>query len=206
MWRIWSWCGSTSFDFNVFDNDLWLILAFSMAASVFIKPFHGVPISTPAAYSNGHTIFEIILVLISVATISTVTFASTHLLRFATLSESLGVGTISGPLKFHMEFFSGIDGFSWSVTNSTLSFDSAITTSVAVRVVTFFIWSVTLMWGSVPSVGIGLHDIPLWAPVASNHVGITVVVTTTAFDHISIPVFGWHGDQIESGIATASRL
>lgn len=77
---------------------------------------------------------------------------------------------------------------------------------IAPPVVSFVSWVITFMRSSVPSILIGLHDVHLWAEVASNLIGIAVEVIGTRWPWIAVLIFAWHRDQIQSGVATACRL
>ena len=67
LW-VWSWAG-TGGELEVLDGDSWLVSAFSLASSISVEPFHGIPRAAPAADSDGHTVGEVLFVLVHIVSI-----------------------------------------------------------------------------------------------------------------------------------------
>jgi len=83
--------------------------------------------------------------------------------------------------------------------NDVLAYASSITGAVEALVA----GGVTLVGRSSPRVLVGLHDIKLGAPVACDHVGITVAVFIRVHPDVATCVFARHLDEIPGSYAAA---
>lgn len=197
---------------NVGDHDLWAVVTVTLAAGVLVEPRHGLVSLSPVADRDNHSSLEVTLLSSKITRCAIVLVGLQHE-GSTLLGESLNdVGhssTILLELSLHVERLQGVDLVLVTRTVA-IRVDTpdvlAASTSVAVPVMTFVIWCVTGVWGHVPSVLVGLHDIHLWTPLTTTFVGVTVVVATIAWRRISVHVYTWHAHQVKSGVAAAVRL
>lgn len=158
--------------------------AVSLASSVSVEPFHGVPAGSPVAHSNAHTLLDWSLdgseIVGGACSVGSVEYNGVRSLSQSDL-DGIKFSSIGGfEVELDVECLLGVDfeAISWSICLwvPLVELNHAAATSVAVAVVTLGAWCVTFVHGCVPGVLVGLHDVHLWAPVSSNLVGVTVVV------------------------------
>ena len=113
-------------------------------------------------------------------------------------------------VNLNMEPVVGVDlvlvTWSKSVPVHILGVVVALSTLVTPVVMSLVSWGIAGVWSGLERVLVGLHDVELWAEGAANLVGITVVVTSWTWDVASIPVLGWHSDEVEGGDTAALHL
>lgn len=107
-----------------------------------------------------------------------------------------------------MELLESVDGVlvTWSILVPHLvpSLLPAIAASITIRVVAIAVRSITFMRCRLERVGIGLHDVKLRTPLTIDLVGITVITAAVASRWIAVLILGWHQDEIEGSVATAT--
>ena len=67
-------------------------------------------------------------------------------------------------------------------------------------------WLPALVRGGLDNIFVGFHDVHFPTPDTTNLVGITVVVTTTAWVGLATPVVTWHAHSVQSSIARAGNV
>lgn len=204
--RTWLWSLSSD-ELEVAEVDLWTSTD-ALAAGVLIEPLHGVPVSSPVAHGKGHASLDGTLDLGHVA--GAVAVVGGHSELFGALGhlDSEGGWQVEGDL--HVEGLLGVNGVlaAWTIPVRVLLVSDleAVSTSITIAKVALIVGSIALVWGRVPGVSVGLHEVEFWAPGTANHVGVAVVILAVGWVGVAVPVLAGHGDQVEGSVATAGGL
>ena len=135
-----------------------------------------------------------------------------HALRLAVLSEGSGeCGELAAALK---EFDLGVEGqvcVDGVLAAGTVSAPFQLVVDVllasaalvAVVIVAFVAWVIAFVRSGGPGELVSLHDIHLGAPVAVDLIGVAVTIAIGIHPDVTVLVFAWHSNSVESSDAAA---
>lgn len=194
-------------DLDVRESHRAVLVAVASAASHVVQPGHCVVVSSPERHHNG------VVVHLGSVQLAEVSRVRANIVGLAEAALGHGglhpVEVVSRAVEFNglVESLSGVDLGStvWSEQVGVSSERVGSTsTSVAVPVLLGLAWVVTLVRGGGNNVFVTFEEVHLWAPVATNLVSITVVVSTVTGNWISVVVHSWHLDGVDGSIARAA--
>ena len=202
--RTWS---TTRSVLDILDGECWIVAALALAAGLLIEPGHRAPGLAPVANGEGHIRVEIVLYLVEVPGAAIVRSHGEGLAILRQLDSEMRLG---GEGDLRVELLQGVDGVlvAWAILARHLvpRFLVALAASITVAVVSFAVWSIASVWRGLESIGVGLHDVELWAPLAVDVVCVTVVAAVVAAGGVAVLILGWHADKVEGSIAAAAGL
>lgn len=125
--------------------------------------------------------------------------------------EGVEVATRLVEVKLGVELLEGVDlevvaGTVVVVAELVSGVLPAATATVAVVVVALVAGSIAGVRGGLRAPLVGLHDVELRAVVASDLVGVTVVLAVFAGEEVTVRVLAGHADHVEGSNATAVGL